>query len=170
MLDQARDAQFLVQPFPPAGLFLLLPNELRHPQRGRGLYCQAAQQSPIVDRVFLLAETGPQVQHSDELSLRHKRHRQLDPRLIQRIQCRRFQLQAIQLYDSACGLQVGHQRVVWRNPNRFGFGLRLSIWRSGQYPPQISIVSAHLASIILGMSPEIVTIAGALGICFRLLF
>ena len=122
LLDDAGDAQLLLQPLTGLRLDLLLADELRHAHGRRGLGRQVTEELAVVGRVLLFAPPRPQVEQADQLALADQRRDQLDPGLAQRTQGGRIQLQPLQVHRTPGAQQVRAQRVVRREIQRQDLG------------------------------------------------
>ena len=80
LLDKPGNAQLLLDALALQRLKLLLPHQLRHAHRRRGLCRQIAQQAPVVGGVVLFAEALPQVDKADQLALAHQWQDEADTR------------------------------------------------------------------------------------------
>ena len=111
LLDQLRDLELLLEALALGGLGGLLADELRDPDRGRGLGGERREEPAVVGRVLLLGEAGPEVQRPDELALGHERHDERDAGGTQLLERRRGELEAREVDRAGRGLEVGEQRI-----------------------------------------------------------
>jgi hypothetical protein len=102
-----RDPKLLSIPRTGERCGFLLADELGYPQRRSSLRGQVLEQSAVVTRVFLVAQTWTDVENANQLALRDERQSQLHSRSTQRSQSTRIEAQAIQLDDPAITEQVG---------------------------------------------------------------
>src|SRR5690606_41393656 len=79
LLDQRRHLELLLDPLPLLGLRLLLADQLGHPNRGRHLGGQPAEEPPVVRGVWLVGVPGAELQGTDQPALADQRAYQLDP-------------------------------------------------------------------------------------------
>src|SRR5947209_19588092 len=74
LLDKPSDAQLLLEALALLQLSLTLANEVKRPQRWRGLASQVLQQTAILHAVGRLAAAWPQAKDTDHLALRDQWH------------------------------------------------------------------------------------------------
>ena len=111
MLNQARDAQFLLQPFTLLRLDLLFAHQLRHAHGRRSLRGEVVEQGAIVGRVVLIAQARAEIQQADQFALRHQRHDQPRARFAQLTQGGRIEMKFVDLDHAGRTAEVGHQRI-----------------------------------------------------------
>ena len=89
-----------------------MADEVRDPN-GRGRVAgQVVEEAPVVEAVRPLAPPGSEVQHADELSLRHERHDDVDPRLADRVEGGGLEVEILHRDGAGVLLQVEEERVV----------------------------------------------------------
>ncbi len=79
---------------------------------GRRVAGQVVEQPAVIEAVRTLAAPGSEVQHADELALRHERHDDVDARRAHRVEGRRLQVEVLHRDRLGVLLQVEEQRVV----------------------------------------------------------
>src|SRR5215213_481425 len=114
LLDQARDPELLLDALAFLGLLLLLADELGYLHGRRGLGGEVVQELPVVGRVLLLGEAGPQVEEPDQLALANERHDHLDVGRLHGPEGRRIEVELVDLDHPRGACEVSHDGVVRR--------------------------------------------------------
>ena len=107
--------QFLLETLTFSHRRLLLSHHLGHTHCRCRLDGQRAQQYAIISRVLLLAQARPQHQQPDQLALTDQRHCYLHPLRLQSLECRRIQLQFINLHGPRGTQEMGHNGILRRD-------------------------------------------------------
>ena len=107
-----RDLQLLVDPLARLRLLRPMAHEVRDADGRRRVAGQVVEQPAVVEAVRPLAAPGPEVQHADELALRHERHDDVDARRAHRVEGRRLEVEVLHRDGAGVLLQVEEQRIV----------------------------------------------------------
>ena len=119
LLDQPGDLELLLEALARGGLRLLLAHELGDPQRRRRLAGEVVEQLAVVGGVVLLREARSEVEHPDQLALADERDGELHARGLELAQRGRVELERVDVDGLARALEVGEQRVVRRDLDRW---------------------------------------------------
>ena len=101
-----RDLQLLVDPLACLCLLGAMAHQVRDPDGRRRVAGQVVEQPAVIEAVRTLAAPRAEVQHADELALRHERHDDVDPRVAHRVEGRRLEVQVLHRDGAGVLLQV----------------------------------------------------------------
>ena len=118
LLDEGRHPHLLVEALSFGRLVGLLADELRDADGRCGLRGERREEPAVVGRVVLLGEPRPEVEGPDQLALRNERHDQGDTGGAQIRDRRRVEFELRQFHRAGRRLEVGEQRIGFRDVHR----------------------------------------------------